>query len=270
MAEYDEHIASTPKGEGTYAAVLHEGWSVGGGLNGGYLLGVIGNAIRQELPDKPDPISVSAYYLGPGVPGAATITTVVRRRGGSLATVAAELWQGDGDQASPRISVLASYGDLGSLPDDVRTTAQPFDMPPPEECLGRTFAKGSEPSLSHRFEMRFHPDRTSFTTGEPSGKGEFSGWFRLADGRDPDPILLLSVVDLLPPVTFDLGMPGWAPTLELTVHVRAKPAPGWLRVRHATRNMAGGMFEEDCEVWDSAGRLVAQSRQLARQPRPAK
>ena len=92
-------------------------------------------------------------------------------------------------------------------------------------------------------------------------------WFRLADEREPDPLALLMTVDALPPVTFDLGMPGWAPTLELTAHVRAHPAPGWLKVRHATRNMAGGMFEEDCEVWDSAGRLVAQSRQLARQPR---
>jgi hypothetical protein len=63
-------------------------------------------------------------------------------------------------------------------------------------------------------------------------------------------------------------MPGWAPTLELTVHVRAHPAPGWLRVRHQTRNLAGGMFEEDCEIWDSAGRLVCQSRQLALVPRP--
>ena len=71
----------------------------------------------------------------------------------------------------------------------------------------------------------------------------------------------------VPPVTFDLGRPGWAPTLELTVHVRAVPAPGWLRVSHRTRNVAGGMFEEDCEVWDSADRLVAQSRQLAMQPR---
>ena len=75
------------------------------------------------------------------------------------------------------------------------------------------------------------------------------------------------VVDALPPVTFDLGQLGWAPTLELTVHVRARPAPGWLKVRHVTRNVAGGMFEEDCEVWDSAGRLVAQSRQLALLPR---
>ncbi len=79
---------------------------------------------------------------------------------------------------------------------------------------------------------------------------------------------LLLVVDALPPVTFDLGLPGWAPTLELTAHVRARPAEGWAIVRHATRNISGGHFEEDCEVWDSGGRLVAQSRQLALIPRP--
>ena len=93
------------------------------------------------------------------------------------------------------------------------------------------------------------------------------GWFKLADDRPLDPIALLLVVDALPPVTFDLGLPGWAPTLELTAHVRAKPAPGWAIVRHYTRTVAGGVFEEDCEVWDSTGTLVAQSRQLALQPR---
>ena len=79
---------------------------------------------------------------------------------------------------------------------------------------------------------------------------------------------LLTVVDAFPPVALDYGITGWAPTLELTAHVRAVPAPGWLQVELTSRNVAGGLMEEDCRVWDSTGRLVAQSRQLAgyRQP----
>jgi Acyl-CoA thioesterase C-terminal domain len=52
-------------------------------------------------------------------------------------------------------------------------------------------------------------------------------------------------------------------TVQLTVHLRARPAPGWLACRAATRFVAGGYNEEDFEIWDSAGALVAQSRQLA-------
>ena len=154
--------------------------------------------------------------------------------------------------------------------DDVRTTAAEPDLPPRDQCVPNTAApeeiRDFAP-LMQRFEMLFHPEQIGWAVGEPTGRGELSAWFRLADGREPDPIALLLVVDALPPVTFDLGQLGWAPTLELTAHVRARPAPGWLKVRHATRNVAGGMFEEDCEVWDSAGRLVAQSRQLALLPR---
>lgn len=118
-----------------------------------------------------------------------------------------------------------------------------------------------------RFDMRFDPACVGWTVGAPSRRGELQAWFRLNDEREPDPVALLTVLDVLPPVTMDLGLMGWAPTLELTAHVRGAPAPGWLQVRHVTRNVAGGMFEEDCEVWDSAGRLVAQSRQLAMLPR---
>ncbi len=115
--------------------------------------------------------------------------------------------------------------------------------------------------------MRFHPDDVGWAVGAPDSSGRLRAWFRLEDERDPDPLSLLLVLDALPPVTFTFGTIGWAPTLELTCHVRARPAPGWLRVQHATRNVAGGMFEEDCEVWDATGRLVAQSRQLALMPR---
>jgi hypothetical protein len=64
-------------------------------------------------------------------------------------------------------------------------------------------------------------------------------------------------------VTFDLGMFGWVPTIELTTYVRAQPAPGWLACRMAARLLADGWLDEDAELWDSEGHLVAQARQLA-------
>jgi len=269
VGEYDDHIASTPVGDGRFELDLSEGWSVGGGLNGGYLLGVIAHAARQRVSGKPDPIAVSAHYVSATRPGSAVVSTDVRREGGTVATVAADLRQGD----ATRIAALATFADLDRLGDDVATTAQEFDLPPVEECVATSEAAPelrTTSAMSARFEMRLHPDQAGFATGAPSGKGELSAWFRFRDGREPDALSLVTVVDLLPPVTFDLGKPGWAPTLELSVHVRARPAPGWLKVRHLTRNVAGGLFEEDCEVWDSAGRLVAQSRQLAMEPRPAR
>ena len=265
--EWDRQTAVTDLGGGVFGAELADGWRVGGGINGGYLLATIGRALG-EVTKKQDPLSVSAYYVGASHPGAAQIRTRVVRDGGSVATMGAELWQDD----EQRITVLASYGDLGRLSDDVRTTAPPMGLPPREECISNEHAPAhirAIAPLMDRFEMLFDPACIGWAMGEPSGQGELRAWFRLADERDPDPISLLMVCDALPPVTFDLGLFGWAPTIELTVHVRARPAPGWLQVRHATRNLAGGMFEEDCEVWDEAGRLVAQSRQLARTPRPA-
>ncbi|MBZ5740073.1 thioesterase family protein [Nocardioides mangrovi] len=264
--EFDAQTAVRPEGDGRYAAELAEGWVVGGGVNGGYLLAVIGTALRATFPAKPDPVAVSAYYLSAARPGPATVAVDVRREGGRVATASVELVQ----EGETRIAALATYGDLARFGDDVRTTATEPVLPPPDECVANTLAPQEILDLAPmmgRFDMRFHPDHVGWAVGQPSGRGELAAWFRLVDGREPDPVSLLMVLDALPPVTFDLGMMGWAPTLELTAHVRARPAPGWLKVRHRTRNMAGGMFEEDCEVWDSAGRLVAQSRQLAMQPR---
>ena len=124
------------------------------------------------------------------------------------------------------------------------------------------------PPLQERFTMLFDPATSGWALGRPGGRPLMQAWFRLNDDREPDALALLLAVDVLPPVTFALGRMGWAPPLALTAHIRARPAPGWLRIRHEAHNLAGGMFEEDCEVWDSAGRLVAQGRQLARQPRP--
>ena len=264
--EWDRHLALTASGEGRYDGALDAGWSVGGGINGGYQLALAGAAVARHLPDKPDPVAVSAHYLSAGTPGPASVEVSTLRSGGRLATVSATLSQ----EGAARLSLLATYADLDRFEGEVRTTAVAPSLPPVEECVGRAdfpdYVLELAPMM-HRFEMRFPRDQVGWAVGEPRGEGHLSAWFRLVDDRPVDTVALLMVLDALPPVTFDLGLIGWAPTLELTCHVRAKPAPGWLAVQHRTRNFAGGMFEEDCEVWDSTGRLVAQSRQLALAPR---
>jgi hypothetical protein len=279
-SEFDRGIAVTARGDGVFAADLDGGWVVGGGVNGGYLLAVLGNAVREVLLESGhvDPFSVSAHYLSASVPGPATVETQVVRAGGRFSTVAATLVQHVDGVRVPRITALATYGDLDTAHDaetDAAAAALHLALPAPvlpprEECLPANAApedvKKMAPLLD-RFGTLLHPATAMWAIGKPSRQGVIQGWFELADHRPLDPIALLMVVDALPPVTFDLGMPGWAPTLELTAHVRARPAPGWAIVRHATRTVAGGLFEEDCEVWDSTGRLVAQSRQLALQPR---
>ena len=270
--ELDRGIAVTPTGPGEYAAHLDGGWVVGGGINGGYLLAVVGNAIRTHLTEsgQPDPVSLSAYYLTPSVEGPVVVRVRTLRAGGRRATAAASLVQQVDGAEVERITVLATYADSAGVPDDRQRQLAPPEIPPVEDCLDPVTSApdpAQVPPLMRRLGSRFDPAYAGWALGKPSGNGVIQGWFRLADDRPIDALALLLAVDSLPPATFDLGLPGWAPTIELTAHVRAIPAPGWLLVRHETRTVAGGYFEEDCGVWDVEGRLVAQSRQLALLPR---
>lgn len=104
---------------------------------------------------------------------------------------------------------------------------------------------------------------TGLWRGEPSGVAELGGYTKLQDGREPDLQSLAMSADGFPPPILNVHMVGWVPTIELTVHFRARPAPGWLTMWFKTRFLVGGLLEEDGEIWDSDGRLVALSRQLA-------
>ena len=97
--------------------------------------------------------------------------------------------------------------------------------------------------------------------GRPSGRPASEFWMRFADGRETDLLSLPLLVDSTAPSVLELG--AGSTTIQLTVHLRAHPAPGWLACRATTRFVSNGYHEEDFEVWDSAGTLVAQSRQLA-------
>lgn len=269
-SEFDRDTAIVRRSPGIYDAELSAGWTVIRAVNGGYLLALMGRALGDALP-HPDPMSVTAHYLTASRPGPAVIRTEVVRTGRTMSTGSATLVQFEDDGTEvERLRVLAAYGDLDALPDDVRTTAKPPVMPPLQECFGADAAPEGRPSIpgsseiTARLDVRLDPATCGWAIGAPSGNGEMRGWFGLSNGRDADPLSLLLTVDALPPTAFEMGLKGWVPTIELTTHIRCRPAPGPLRVSITTRNLAGGFLEEDAEVWDSADRLVAQSRQLAR------
>ncbi len=192
--------------------------------------------------------------------GLPTGTPAAAVRWGSTArqsTVRATLMQ-DG---VPRLEVLAALGDL--VADTEPTiTLEPPEIPPPDQCLQRSGAQqGVDLSIIDRLDIRLHPDEA---LAGSAGRAQVTGWIRLRDGRPPDTLSSLLFADTFPPAVFGLlGVVGWVPTVELTVHVRRRPAPGWMLGRFRTQDLNDGRLIEDGALWDSAGNLVVQSRQLA-------
>lgn len=275
--EFDQAIAVTQRGEARYGVDFDAKWLIGPSINGGISLAAIANAISHQLGSHyPDPLALNGHYLSATSPGPAEVTVQVVRQGRRFATAFATLSQNVEGAAVTRTAVSATFGTLPDMPQPHAATAPTLAMPltapdvlPPHECVSVKDVPAEMLEFApfmRQFKTCLEPDSVAWLQGHPTRRGLLQGWFRFGDDRPLDGLGLLLAVDSLPPVTLDLGMPGWAPTLELTAHIRARPEPGWAKIRHYTRTVEGSMFVQDCELWDAAGTLVAQSRQLALQP----
>lgn len=262
--------------DGHYAADIADGWDIGGVPNGGYVLAIAGRAMAQSV--RRPPLTVTAHYLAPTHPGACSVTVEPVRVGNRLAVLTGSLQQ-DGRES---FRVLGTFGESSGA-DAQLVDGRPPELPPYADCLAAPSpsdrardpsreaflaASGSWPAIYDRLAIRWRPGDEGFMRGQPTGRAEVAGWFAFSDGAPVDPIGLLLVADAFAPPVFNIGIgPGWVPTLELTVHVRAVPVPGPLRCVFRTHYVQGGLLSEDGEIWDQAGVLVAQSRQLALTPR---
>jgi acyl-CoA thioesterase len=243
-----------------FGAVLDGRWDGHGGANGGFLLALATRAIGEVLP-FPDPVVVSGFYLRPGSPGPVQIRTEVIRAGRTTAFGQSSLLR-DGKEV---LRATAAYSDLDAAAAGggrSYTGGEPPAQPPPEQCQVLRRVIVPPITLVERIEYRCAELPSWVTRTPPSGNPVYEGWMRFADGREPDIFSLPLFVDAVAPAVLEAGVRRMT-TVELTVHLRARPAPGWLAYRTQTRYLAGGYFEEDAELWDATGRLVAQSRQLA-------
>jgi acyl-CoA thioesterase len=237
-----------------YDVELDAGWSIGGKPNGGYLMAVLARAAVDAV-DRPHPLAVSGHFLRPPSGGPAEVRIEVVKAGRTASTVRATLWQDD----KACLDTLVTAGELGGGPVDYAAVERP-EMPSPEECRSRADAPFHVELLDH-VDVLLDPATAPFP--DQNGVPMIQGWMRFRDGADADELALTLAVDAMPPTVFHLSKFGWAPTVELTFLLRGAPAPGWLAFRAQATLVADGWFDEEALVWDSTGRLVAQSRQLA-------
>ena len=234
--------------------ILSGRWNgIAGVVNGGYQLAACVKGLARAMP-YPDPVAVSGFFLRPGIPGPAVVQAGLLRAGRTMAFGSATLTQ-DGKET---VRATAAFSTLS--PNDIAFTAtSPPHLPPPDECLRYSASTPGAPAIAGRVDYRI-AEPPGWMHGQPSGNPSLEFWMRFADGRDADLVSLPLLVDAAPPAALEVGT--LSTTVELTVYLRARPAPGWLACRAVTRYVAGGYHEEDFEVWDSTGTLVAQSRQL--------
>jgi acyl-CoA thioesterase len=277
VSEFDADTAVHP-GEGGWIGEVHPRWNVGNNPNGGYTLVL---AVRAMLAacERPDPLTVTAHYVAPPVAGPVAVSTEIVRAGRRYATVEARMVQGGREL----IRVLGAFGDFDAQQGPTRIGAVVPRIPPPGDCVGLldigTGNGRPVPEIMRRYELRLDPgcewvrSRGSGTAAPASAEAtaagppltplELAGWIRFADGTPASALGLLAMADAFPPTLLGAVQVGWVPTVELTIHLRGRPAPGWILGVSRTRFLIDGLLEQDGELWDSTGRLVALSRQMA-------
>ena len=249
------------RGAGRFDAEVNPEWTIGGKPNGGYLLAMMGRAAASVSAHE-HVIAASAHYLYAPQPGPVVIETELLRAGRTATQIRARLSQDS--EACVEALLTTSQLDVTAIPYWDRGLPEITHVAHEDSTrLMPQLPDGARVAIMDQIDVRLEPGSSAFTTGSPSGRGELRGWLALPDGEAFDPTSLLFAVDAFPPATFDIEFAGWVPTLELTVYVRALPAPGPVRVLQRAQLIDAQRVDETCYVWDRTGRLVAHGSQLA-------
>lgn len=259
--------ATRPIGGGReWKGELVAGWDIFGVTNGGYVMAMSTRAMEAESGGR-TLISATGSYVNPATPGHVDLDVQVLKEGRSLSTLRTTTSRDGKDLAY--VTGVYEDADRPKHEGDV-ILGSPPELPDPDDCVPVVPAEDAPipPPFTGMVEMRSMPeDFESIGVGD-GDPPRSRGWFRLKDGERLDPHAVVLASDAFPPAIFfsDLGV-GWTPTVDLTVQVREPHPTGWLACQFTTRFVTDGLMEEDGEIWDQSGNLVAISRQLALVPK---
>jgi len=262
IPRFDRDTSATRIADNTYAVSVNDGWWVDRGPNGGYLAGIITQALILEVNDAERQMrSITVHYLSPPVAGAATVHVHTERRGRLVQYLTATMFQGDRMVAK----AFAAFGVSNPTSPTFADPSYP-GYPTPAEMEYVTDPPGLS-EIRNRYEYLHVMGAPWDELGPEAVSG---GWLRLREPRPYDAALITAMCDAWnPPVYARLRNDVAVPTLDLTVHLRSVAAmqrlrpDDWVAVRFRSTIAAEGYLEEDGQIWAPDGTLIAHSRQLA-------
>ena len=237
--------------ETTYDVCLDPGYSIGGPLNGGYLMAVLLRAVVDASPSR-----APGDHERP-VPARAQARARAGARGAGQDRPHRRDDPGHPDPGrQPFIEAHGHDRDPRATPSPTGRTSPRLAMPPIEECVWLPDPKAeSDMTLNAQMELVFDPPTIGWLDGQrpPAGPrpAPTSGW---PSRRTPTRTCWPWPWTRCPPVVFSAG------DARLGAHggPHLAPArPARPRLAHPAsasgRLISDGWFDEDVEIWDCRG-----------------
>lgn len=265
MSLTDTHAMTlTATGPGRWTTHAAEAWrNPGGGLWGGYAIGLAVRVMEAEPDAVGEPLSLTLTYAAALPSGELDVRTRRLRQGGSIGVWEVEIGPaGSGEVGVHAIVTMAK-----------RPATPPFAFaampkaPPPETLPSPdTMMPGS----AQHFGAQAFERRTA--EGFPPTPGPDSrslAWVRSRRGPWDKALLGMVTDNSAPRAFYALGMAVNTTTLSLTVYLHATAAElaaigdDYILIECEGRVGGGGASDERSSYWSRDGKLLATSEQLA-------
>ena len=255
-------IPLTHVAPGRWTTVAGEEWrNPGGGLWGGYPIGLAIRVLEREPEAVGEALSLTLTYAAALPSGALDIRTRRLRQGGSVGVWEVEVLPAGSDQIG--VHAIVTMAKRPRTPDFAFATMP--EAPDPQSLPQFEFAEASQHYGSSAFERRtlegFPP--------APGGNSRSLAWVRSRRGP-MDKAMLGMVTDHSPPrAMYALGRTVNTTTLSLTAYLHATAeelaeiGEDFILVECEGRVGSRGSSDERSSYWSRGGKLLATSEQLA-------
>lgn len=248
----DVHVEQI--GENRFVIEISRDWNIVA-PHGGYLMAIAGK-VFHEITNFNIPLSMTAYYHKPTLPGKAVLFVNRVMENKRLVTAKITLLQ----ENNEIISFIGTFTRENAFKGLTLIQKQPL-LPDLNTCIEFPYPRYP---FFNQVKLCVPPDQFSWVDGDTGGETFFSGYFSFQDGRPLDGLAVLLLADASPPpVLRYTGPVQWVPTIEMSVQVRYVPPGTRLGFQSSTNFVTNGLTETDVELWSEKGELVAIGRQLA-------